>query len=68
MPGANDPSPPSGYTRTELVWAGKRTQVDRVALPFQCVETVNAPQFASKSTPTNRLYRFLRRAPTALPR
>jgi hypothetical protein len=32
--------------RTELVWAGKRTQVDRVALPFQRVETVNAPRGA----------------------
>jgi adenine-specific DNA-methyltransferase len=36
----------SAYTRTELVWAGKRTQVDRVALPFQRVETVNAPRGA----------------------
>lgn len=27
-------------TRTELVWLGKRTQVDRVALPFHVVETV----------------------------
>ena len=34
----------SPYTRTELVWAGKRTQVERVALPFQRVETVNAPR------------------------
>ena len=34
----------SAYTRTELVWAGKRTQVDRVALPFQRVESVNAPR------------------------
>jgi hypothetical protein len=30
MPGPADSSP---YTRTELVWAGKRTQVARVALP-----------------------------------
>ncbi len=34
----------SPYTRAELVWAGKRTQVDRIALPFQRVETVNAPR------------------------
>lgn len=27
--------------RTELVWEGKRTQVERVALPFQVVETIN---------------------------
>lgn len=30
--------------RTELVWAGKRTQVERIALPFQRAETVNAPR------------------------
>jgi hypothetical protein len=34
----------SPYTRTELIWAGKRTQVERIALPFQRVETVNAPR------------------------
>ena len=34
----------NSYNRTELVWAGKRTQVDRVALPFQRVETINAPR------------------------
>ena len=38
------PDAASPYTRTELVWAGKRTHVDRVALPFQHVETVNAPR------------------------
>lgn len=48
------PSPipePSPYTRTELVWAGKRTRVDRVALPFQRVETVNLPRGANLFTP-----------------
>ena len=44
MAAASDRSP---YTRTELVWAGKRTQVERVALPFQRVETVNAPRGAN---------------------
>jgi len=39
---ASDTAPT--YTRTELVWAGKRTQVERVALPFQRVESVNAPR------------------------
>ncbi|HLZ69024.1 MAG TPA: site-specific DNA-methyltransferase, partial [Dehalococcoidia bacterium] len=34
----------SPYTHTELVWANKRTHVDRIALPFQRVETVNAPR------------------------
>jgi len=33
-----------GHSRTELVWAGKRTRIDRVALPFQRVETINAPR------------------------
>ena len=30
--------------RTGLVWEGKRTEVDRVSLPFQPVETVNEPR------------------------
>src|SRR6266511_1064120 len=41
-----DVSSRSPYTRTELVWAGKRTQVERVALPFQRVERINAPRGA----------------------
>lgn len=28
-------------TCTELVWTGERTQVNRISLPFQVVETVN---------------------------
>ena len=35
---------PSEITSTELVWPGKRTEVDRVVLPFQTVETVNKPR------------------------
>lgn len=31
-------------TSTELVWPGKRTEVERVILPFQTVETVNKPR------------------------
>lgn len=27
--------------RVELVWPGKRTEVDRVRLPFQTIERVN---------------------------
>jgi adenine-specific DNA-methyltransferase len=38
-------------TRTELVWPGKRTQVERVALPFQVVETVNQSRAAREQTP-----------------
>src|SRR5437016_2092415 len=36
--------PRGSGNRTELVWAGKRTHVERVALPFQRVETINAPR------------------------
>lgn len=35
---------PNDITSTELVWPGKRTEVDRVILPFQTVETVNKPR------------------------
>ncbi len=30
--------------RSALVWPGKRTEVERVVLPFQTVETVNKPR------------------------
>lgn len=39
------------YTRTELVWPGKRTQVERVALPFQVVETINQSRATREQTP-----------------
>ncbi len=29
------------YERVELVWPGKRTEVERVRLPFQVIERVN---------------------------
>lgn len=35
---------PSEITSAELVWPGKRTEVERVVLPFQTVETVNKPR------------------------
>ena len=38
-------------TRTELVWPGKRTQVERIALPFQVVETVNQSRATREQTP-----------------
>ena len=38
-------------TRTELVWPGKRTQVERVALPFQVVETINQSRATREQTP-----------------
>ncbi len=33
--------PPQDYDRVELVWPGKRTEVERVRLPFQVIERVN---------------------------
>jgi len=30
--------------RTELVWPGKRKEVERVELPFQTIETINLPR------------------------
>ena len=30
--------------KTELVWSGKRKEVERVALPFQTIETINLPR------------------------
>jgi len=38
-------------TRTELVWPGKRTQVERVALSFQVVETINQSRATREQTP-----------------
>jgi 16S rRNA G966 N2-methylase RsmD len=37
MSQAHDP----GYKRVELVWPGKKTEVERVKLPFQVIERVN---------------------------
>jgi len=34
----------SGKIQTKLDWDGKRTEIDRVELPFQVVETVNEPR------------------------
>ena len=33
--------PSQDYDRVELVWPGKRTEVERVRLPFQVIERVN---------------------------
>jgi len=48
MGGSNEHLSP---TRTELVWPGKRTQVERVALPFQVVETINQSRATREQTP-----------------
>ena len=34
----------NGAGRTELVWPGKRKEVERVELPFQTIETINRPR------------------------
>lgn len=33
--------PERDYDRVELVWPGKRSEVERVRLPFQTIERVN---------------------------
>jgi len=38
-------------TRTGLYWPGKRTEVERVALPFQVVETVNVSRATREELP-----------------
>jgi len=38
---ANSKKAENEVKRTGLYWPGKRTEVERVALPFQVVETVN---------------------------
>ena len=35
---------PEEIDKTELVWPGKRTQIERVELPFQTIETINLPR------------------------
>ena len=36
---------------TELVWEGKRTQVERIPLPFQVIETINQSRATREQTP-----------------
>jgi hypothetical protein len=38
-------------TGTELVWEGKRTQVERVPQPFQVIETINQSRATREQTP-----------------
>ncbi len=38
--------------RTELVWPGKRTEVQRVVLPFQTVETLSEPRMEQRRLDT----------------
>jgi len=39
--------------KTELVWPGKRTQVQRVVLPFQTVETLSEPRMEQRRLDTD---------------
>jgi adenine-specific DNA-methyltransferase len=41
----------SQVTRTGLYWPGKRTEVERVALPFQVVETINVSRATRDEAP-----------------
>jgi adenine-specific DNA-methyltransferase len=40
----------SGKVRTRLEWDGKRTQVDKIKLPFQQVEVINEPRTKTMDT------------------
>jgi len=42
MPEKNNNS--QSINKTELVWPGKRKEVERVELPFQTIETINMPR------------------------
>lgn len=47
-------------TRIELIWPGKKREVDRVVLPFQCIEVVNesrATREAEKAMPMMKTFR-----------
>jgi DNA modification methylase len=45
----------SGKIQTKLEWDGKRTEVDRIELPFQVVETVNEPRAKTMDMFTPRM-------------
>ena len=48
---ANSKKTENEVKRTGLYWPGKRTEVERVALPFQVVETVNVSRATWEETP-----------------
>jgi adenine-specific DNA-methyltransferase len=43
--------PRANATGTELVWEGKRTQIERIPLPFQVIETINQSRATREQTP-----------------
>jgi adenine-specific DNA-methyltransferase len=48
---ANSKKAENEVKRTGLYWPGKRTEVERVALPFQVVETVNVSRATREEAP-----------------
>ena len=48
---ANSRKAENEVKRTGLYWPGKRTEVERVALPFQVVETVNVSRATREEAP-----------------
>ena len=48
---ANTKKTENEVKRTGLYWPGKRTEVERVALPFQVVETVNVSRATREEAP-----------------
>jgi len=48
---ANSKNTENEVKRTGLYWPGKRTEVERVALPFQVVETVNVSRATREEAP-----------------
>jgi len=48
---ANSKKTENEVKRTGLYWPGKRTEVERVALPFQVVETVNVSRATREEAP-----------------
>lgn len=43
--------PQRDYDRVELVWPGKRSDVERVRLPFQTIERVNDARRSREGQP-----------------
>jgi len=48
---AGNKGPRTEVPRTGLYWPGKRTEVERIALPFQVVETVNVSRATREEAP-----------------
>jgi hypothetical protein len=51
------------YKRVELVWPGKKTEVERVKLPFQVIERVNDVRRSNDAARGHREEDRLRQSP-----